>query len=53
MNYVVAIVLIVFCGPSAVHWAAQFAHCHPMIAAVTVVSGAIYTAAAVENSVER
>ena len=50
MNYVVAIVLIACLGPAAVHWTAQMIHCHPMIAAVTFVSGAIYTAAAVESA---
>lgn len=53
MFYAVAIAMIVFFCPPAVHWVTQFAQCHPGIAAVTVVSGAIYAAAAVENAVER
>lgn len=53
MFYAVGISLIVFLAPHAVVWVTQIAQCHPMIAAVTVVSGAIYTAAAVESAVSK
>lgn len=51
MRYVVAIGLVLFVGPQAVQWIAANMHLHPMASAIAVVTGAIYTASAVEAAV--
>ena len=52
MRYAIAILAVVFFCPTAVSWLTQVVQCHPALTAAALVSGAVYTAAAVEEAIE-